>query len=292
MDFGRVLTAMVTPFNDDLSVNYEEAQKLADYLVNNGSDGLVVCGTTGESPTLTKDEKLKLFKVVREAVGNKAKIIAGTGSNNTAETLELTKEAAKLDIDGVMLVAPYYNKPPQEGLYQHFKTVAEAIDKPIILYNVPGRTASEIQPATVARLAEIKNIACIKEASGKLDNVTEIRRLTSPDFTIYSGDDSLTLPMLTLGAKGIISVTSHIIGNAVQEMVTAYEEKNLAKATEIHLKTFPIYKAMFFVSNPIPVKAAMNLKGFKVGGLRPPLLAANEQEIAIIKKAMEDMGLL
>lgn len=292
MDFGRVLTAMVTPFNDDFSVNYEEAKKIANYLVDNGSDGIVVAGTTGESPTLSKEEKIKLFSVVYEAVGQRAKIIAGTGSNSTADTIALTKEAKKIGVHGVMLVVPYYNKPPQKALYAHFKTVAESTKLPIILYNVPGRTASEILPATVVELAKIENIVAIKEASGKLDNVSEIRRLAGDNITIYSGDDSLTLPILALGGKGIISVASHLVGNAIQEMIEAFVANNTVKAAEIHLQIFPLIKALFITSNPIPVKAAMQLKGFATGSLRLPLLPPEDKEVELIKKAMMDLGLL
>uniref|UniRef100_A0ACD5GQV0 4-hydroxy-tetrahydrodipicolinate synthase n=1 Tax=Desertifilum tharense IPPAS B-1220 TaxID=1781255 RepID=A0ACD5GQV0_9CYAN len=214
-DFGRVLTAMVTPFREDGAVNYEVAEKLASQLADRGSDALVVCGTTGESPTLTWEEEYQLFQVVQKAVAGRAKVIAGTGSNSTTEAIAATQKAHKLQLDGSLQVVPYYNKPPQEGLYQHFAAIAKATpDLPIILYNIPGRTGQNLQPETVARLAEIPNIVGIKEASGSLDQVSQVRRITPSDFAIYSGDDSLTLPLLAVGGQGVVSVASHLVGTA------------------------------------------------------------------------------
>lgn len=289
-EFGCVLTAMATPFDDDGAVNYEEAARLARFLVENGSDGLVVAGTTGESPVLSKEEKLKLFSVVKEAVGDGAAVIAGTGSNNTKDSAELTKKAGDTGVDGIMLITPYYNKPGQEGLYQHFKTVAAETDLPVILYNVPGRTSVNLLPPTVARLAEIKNIIAVKEASGSLDQVAEIRRGTPDDFIIYSGEDNLTLPMLTVGARGVISVASHVAGRQISEMIAAYFKGDLARATELHLKLYPLFKTMFITTNPVPVKAALSLMGFKMGQPRLPLVAATEQEVNCIKKVMAETG--
>ena len=240
--FGRILTAMVTPFHEDLSVNYEAAAKLAKYLVANGSDGLVVAGSTGESATLNKEEKTKLFATILEAVGDRATVIAGTGSNDTRDSIALTQEAEKLGVHGAMLVGPYYNKPPQEGYYQHFKAIAESSDLPLIVYNVPGRTASNILPATIARLAVIKNIVAVKEASGNLEQVAEIIRTTPREFQVYSGDDSLTLPILSIGGTGIISVAAHIVGKRMQEMVAAFFAGNMAKAQGIHLELLPFFK--------------------------------------------------
>ncbi len=291
-DFGRILTAMVTPFNDDLSVNYQEAANLAKYLVANGSNGLVVAGSTGESATLKHEEKLKLFATVLEAVGDKAAVIAGTGSNDTQASIDLTQEAEQIGVYGAMLVGPYYNKPPQEGYYQHFKAIAESTALPLIVYNVPGRTASNITAQTIARLAEIKNIVAVKEASGNLDQVAEIIRTTPNDFLVYSGDDSLTLPILTIGGTGVISVAAHLVGNRMQEMIAAFLAGHVEKACNIHLELMPFFKAIFITTNPIPIKTAVNLIGQKAGPLRLPLVEATPGELAQIKKAMRDLGIL
>ncbi|NLK51228.1 MAG: 4-hydroxy-tetrahydrodipicolinate synthase [Syntrophomonadaceae bacterium] len=291
-DFGRVLTAMVTPLDRDGRLDLDQARDLAVYLVNNGSDGLVVTGTTGESPTLTQEEKLQLYAAVLEAVKGKASVIAGTGSNSTASTIELTMKAEKLGVDGIMLVTPYYNKPTQEGMYQHFQAVAEKTQLPIILYNVPGRTSSNLLPSTVARLAQLPNIVAIKEASGSLDQVSELMGLLPDDFVVYSGDDSLTLPLLALGAYGIISVASHVAGREIQEMVQAFVRGEMQRARSLHLKLFPLYKAMFIVTNPIPVKMALNLIGHPVGPPRLPLVEASPVEAEAIRVALSNFGLL
>lgn len=290
--FGKVLTAMVTPFDENGKLDLNKAKILAEHLVNNGSDGIVVAGTTGESPTLSDQEKLDLFSAVKQAVGDRAKIIAGTGSNNTAKTAELTAAASQINVDGIMLVTPYYNKPSQEGLFRHFQTVAAATDKPIILYNVPGRTITNLLPATVSKLAEIENIVAIKEASGNLDQISELQNCIPEIFTIYCGDDSLTLPMLTLGAEGVISVASHIVGNQMQAMIKAFTTGQLKLATEIHLKLFPLIKVLFITTNPVPVKAALNLQGFQVGSPRLPLIEATSTEIEAIKSVMATLSLL
>lgn len=292
IDFGRVLTAMVTPFNKDLSVNYTQARKLARYLVQKGSDGLVVAGTTGESPTLAKEEKVELFKAVVEEVGGEAVVIAGTGGYDTAETITLTIAAQKAGVDGVMLVAPYYNKPSQEGLYQHFSAVAKNTDLPIMLYNIPGRTSVNLLPATAARLAQISNIVALKEASGSMDQLSELRRLLPDDFAFYSGDDSLTLPCLSLGAKGVVSVVSHLIGERIKDMINAYTSGNTTLATEIHLELFPLFKGMFITTNPVPVKAAMNMLGWQVGKPRLPLVEATDKEKEEIKGLLEGAKLM
>ncbi|GBG54810.1 4-hydroxy-tetrahydrodipicolinate synthase [Sporomusaceae bacterium FL31] len=289
MKFGRILTAMVTPFHSDYSVNYKAAAELANYLVSNGSDGLVVAGSTGESATLTNDEKLKLYATVLDAVGDKACVIAGTGSNNTNASIELTVEAEKLGVHGAMLVGPYYNKPPQEGYYQHFKAIAEATQLPLILYNVPGRTGSNILPSTIIRLSEIANIVAVKEASGNLDQISEIIRNTAPDFLVYSGDDSLTLPVLTVGGTGVISVAAHIIGTRMQEMISAFFNGEITKAQMIHLQLLPFIKSMFITTNPIPIKTAVNIIGQNAGPLRLPLIPATEAELTLIKQALVDL---
>ncbi|NPV72224.1 MAG: 4-hydroxy-tetrahydrodipicolinate synthase [Pelotomaculum sp.] len=291
-DFGRLVTAMVTPFNKDLSVNYNLTRKLARYLVQSGSDGLVVAGTTGESPTLSREEKVELFRVVVDEVGGRATVIAGTGSNSTSESISLTQAAQKVGVDGVMLVVPYYNKPSQEGLYRHFKAVAESTDLPIMLYNVPGRTSVNILPQTVARLAEIDNIVAIKEAGGNMDQISEMRRLLPDGFNVYSGDDSLTLPVLSLGGKGVVSVVSHLVGGRIQEMINAYTSGNTTLATEIHLELFPLFKGMFITTNPVPVKTALSLMGWEVGATRPPLAEASPAEKESIKNLLESMKLI
>jgi 4-hydroxy-tetrahydrodipicolinate synthase len=282
---------MVTPFHKDLSINLNQARKLARQLVASGSDGLVIAGTTGESPTLTKDEKVELYRAVVEEVGGKAVVLAGTGSNSTADSIALTRAAEKVGVDGVMLVVPYYNKPSQEGLYQHFKTLAESTELPVMIYNIPGRTAANILPATVARLAEINNIVAIKEASGSMDQVSELRRLLPDRFAIYCGDDSLTLPMLALGGKGVISVASHLVGDRLQELVNAFTSGNTTLANEIHLELFPLFKGLFVTTNPIPVKTALNLKGWQVGSTRLPLVEATSAEKASIKELLENLNL-
>ncbi|MGE5586952.1 MAG: 4-hydroxy-tetrahydrodipicolinate synthase [Clostridia bacterium] len=290
--FGRVLTAMVTPFTPDLKVDYDRAAELARKLVDSGSDGIVVAGTTGESPTLTKEEKVNMFRVVTEAVGREAAVIAGTGGNATESSVELTRAAEKVGVHGVMAVVPYYNKPPQDGLVAHFKAIAAATSLPVILYNIPGRTGMNMTPETVEKLARVENIVAVKEASGSLDQVTDIRRRTPSSFKIYSGDDSLTLPILAVGGEGIISVASHVAGKRLREMVEAYVSGQVAKAAQINSELFPLFKALFVTTNPIPVKLALRLTGFDVGGLRPPLVEAGEKEAAIVRQALSDLGLV
>ncbi len=280
VDFGRVLTAMVTPFKKDGSVDYDVAAKLAAYLVNNGTDTLVVCGTTGESPTLTWEEEYQLFIVVLEAVAQKALVIAGCGSNSTKEAIAATQKAAKIGIHGTLQVVPYYNKPPQAGLYQHFQAIAQACpDLPMLLYNIPGRTGQNLQPETVARLSEIKNIVGIKESTGNIDQVSEIRRLTPKEFQIYSGDDHMTLPLLSIGAKGVVSVASHLVGVQLQRMIQAFDSGQFQVATEIHLKLFPLFKALFATTSPILIKKALELLGWEVGSTRLPLSEVGSEEV-------------
>jgi 4-hydroxy-tetrahydrodipicolinate synthase len=277
---------MVTPFSQDGDVDYAVAERLADYLVNHGSDGLVVCGTTGESPTLSWDEEYQLFKTIKQAVAGRAKVIAGTGSNSTSEAIEATQKASHLGLDGALQVVPYYNKPPQEGLYQHFSQIAQAVpDLPLMLYNIPGRTGSNLAVETVARLAEIQNIVAIKEASGSLDQVSQIRCHTPADFFIYSGDDSLTLPILSVGGCGVVSVASHLVGDRLQQMIQAYESGQTHLATDLHLALLPLFKALFITSNPVPVKLALSLQGWQVGSVRLPLCPADET----VKTAIADV---
>ncbi len=291
--FGRVIAAMVTPFAADGSVNYQVAEKLAAHLVDNGNDSLVICGTTGESPTLSWQEEYELFQVVQKAVGNKAKIIAGTGSNSTSEAIAATQKAAKLGLDGSLQVVPYYNKPPQSGLYAHFSAIAKACpDLPIMLYNVPSRTSRNLEAETVAKLAKIANIIAIKEASGDLEQACQIRCLTPPSFAIYSGEDVLTLPMLTVGGVGVVSVASHLVGKQMQEMITAYNQGNNQIAQAMQIKLLPLFKALFATTNPIPVKKALNLQGWNVGSLRSPLGELQLNLVEDLKKVLKELDLL
>ncbi len=292
-DFGRVLTAMITPFKADGSVNYDVAAELAAHLANNGTDTLVVCGTTGESPTLSWEEEYQLFVEVLQAVAGKAKVIAGCGSNSTKEAIAATQKAAKIGVHGSLHVVPYYNKPPQAGLYQHFQAVAQGCpDLPMLLYNIPGRTGQNLNADTVAQLAKINNIVGIKEASGNLDQASEIRRLTPEEFQIYAGDDSLTLPLLAIGAKGVVSVASHLVGNQLQQMIQAFSEGKTQVATNIHLQLFPLFKALFVTTNPIPVKKALQLQGWEVGSTRPPLCDADSEVIQKLEVVLKELSLV
>jgi 4-hydroxy-tetrahydrodipicolinate synthase len=292
VDFGEVLTAMVTPFKEDGVVDYDRAEELAVWLAENGSDGLVVHGTTGESPTLTHEEEYELYRVVKKAVGSKAKVIAGTGSNSTATSIVSSLEAERVGVDGCMLVVPYYNKPSQEGLFQHFKAVSEATPLPLIIYNIPGRTAVNLLPETVARIAELENVVAIKEATGDLNQVLKIRKLTGADFLIYSGDDSLTLPILASGGTGIISVASHLVGGEIKKMVGLFKKGKVSEALEINLKLMPLFSVLFITTNPVPVKAALELVGRPVGKPRLPLVEATNSEKEAIKKVLQELNLL
>lgn len=290
--FGSVLTAMVTPMDENLEVDYAKASELALNLIENGSDGVVVAGTTGESPTLSFEEKVKLFEVVKKHVGDKGQVIAGTGSNNTKDSIALTQAAEKVGVDGVMLVTPYYNKPPQTGLYKHFEAIAKNTKLPILLYNVPGRSSINMCCDLIASLAKIDNVVAIKEASGDMDLASEIKTLVPADFLIYSGDDSLTLPILAIGGHGVVSVASHVAGTQIQEMIQNFKSGNVEKAQEMHVNLFPLFKAMFVTANPIPVKAALNLQGFNVGSLRLPLEEASDEHKEVVSSEMSKLGLL
>jgi len=289
--FGRLLTAMVTPMTHDYAVDYKRAAELARRLVASGSDGLVVSGTTGESPTLSKAEKLRLFATVVEAVGEKVPVIAGTGSYNTAETIELSQEAEKTGVHGLLLVTPYYNKPPQEGLYQHFKAVAESVSLPCILYNVPSRTSINLSAQTTLRLAQIPNVIGIKECAD-LGQLTEILDGAPEGFTVWSGDDSALLPYLACGAYGIVSVASHLVGPQMQELITAFRDGQVDQAARWNRRLLPFFKALFAVTNPVLVKAALEMTGFPVGPLRLPLVAATAVERAALQEALAKADLL
>ncbi len=288
---SRLFTAMITPFDKNLEVNLEKTKEFADYLINTGNEGLVVCGTTGESPTLSHKEKISLFKTVKETIGNRGEIIAGTGSYCTKSSIELTKAAEEVGVDGIMLVVPYYNKPPQAALYEHFKAIANSTELPIMLYNVPGRTSMNLLPETVQKLAEIPNIVAIKEAVGNMDQVSALKSLLPEEFLVYSGDDSLTLPMLALGCQGVVSVAGNVYASEINEMIKSFVAGDVEKAAKLHQRLLPLFKAMFITTNPIPVKAAVNLLGLEVGSLRLPLIDANSEQLAIIRNAMEELNL-
>ncbi len=278
VDFGKVSTAMVTPFDNKGNIDFSKTTQLVNYLINNGSDSLVIAGTTGESPTLSSEEKLALFRHVVQVVDGRVPVIAGTGSNNTYASIELTKKAEDAGVDAIMLVAPYYNKPSQEGLYQHFKLIAESTSLPIMIYNIPGRSVVNISADVTIKLSKIDNVVAAKEASGNLDAMTEIIANTDESFSLYSGDDGLTLPILAIGGKGVVSVASHIIGNEMQEMISSFENGDTKKAANLHQKLLPIIKSLFAAPSPTPVKTALQFKGLDVGSVRLPLVPLSEQE--------------
>jgi 4-hydroxy-tetrahydrodipicolinate synthase len=287
MNFGQILTAMVTPFDQNGEIDFNATRNLINYLIANGTDGLVVAGTTGESPTLMTEEKVELFKFVVEVVNGRVPVIAGTGSNNTRASISLTNLAEKAGVDGIMLVVPYYNKPSQEGLYQHFKAIAESTSLPVMLYNIPGRSVVNMSVETVARLAKISNIVSIKDASGNLDAMTQIISQTPEDFSLYSGDDGLTLPVLSIGGAGVISVASHIIGNEMQAMIENFKNEKLQEAAQAHRILLPVIKELFAAPSPSPVKAALNLNGIPVGGVRLPMVPLNDEEKSALQQALQ-----
>lgn len=286
-ELGRLITAMVTPFDDEGKVDYAQAKRLARALLDSGSDGLVVVGTTGESPTLTWDEEYRLFQEIKQTVGNRGSVIAGTGSNSTEEALEATKKAAKIGVDACLLVVPYYNKPSQEGLYQHFKTIAEGSNAPCIMYNVPSRTVASLEPDTVVRLSKIENIIGIKEASANLGKIADIINRARKGFIVWSGNDSDTFPIMALGGYGVISVASHLVGKQIKAMIDAMVKGEVAKAAKIHIDLLPLVDSLFIVANPCPLKYAMNQIGFKVGKPRLPLVEPDEKTAAIIRDTLK-----
>jgi 4-hydroxy-tetrahydrodipicolinate synthase len=292
MDFGRVITALVTPLGPEGEVDFPRAGQLARRLADQGSDGFVVSGTTGESPTLDHREKLGLLAAVREAVDGRAFVWFGAGNYDTAGSVALAREAAAAGAQGILAVVPYYNKPPQEGLYRHFRAIADASPLPVMLYNVPSRTGCNLLPATVARLvADEPRIAAIKEASGSLDQVSEIRRLCPAPFRIYSGDDSLTLPVMACGGSGIVSVASHVAASEVRAMVDRFLGGDAAGAEALHRRLMPLFKVLFVTTNPIPVKYALGVCGFPVGGYRLPLCEPTDAEAAAIRRVLAELGL-
>lgn len=305
--FGRLLTAMVTPFTDTLAVDFPRTKELSLRLVEQAHDGLVVAGTTGESPTLSKDEKLKLFTTVKEVCPAPIKVIAGTGSNDTRATIELSKAAAGCGVDGLLLVAPYYNKPGQDMLRRHFLEVAEAVDLPIMLYNIPGRCGVEILPETLAKLAEHPRIVAVKQSLPDVDPVSELAtrlqrvrvpvapgaaHAVAPPMWIYSGDDSHILSIMSAGGCGVVSVSGHLVGPQMKKMIELFESGQIDEARQLHLRLFPIFKGLFTTTNPVLVKAALAMVGFPVGGLRPPIYGATAAEEATLRAILQETGVL
>ncbi|MGG1551196.1 4-hydroxy-tetrahydrodipicolinate synthase [Paenibacillus ferrarius] len=287
MSFGRVVTAMVTPFDEQLQINWGQVETLVNYLIEEQqSDSLVICGTTGESPTLSEEEKLKLIELAVRVAGGRCKIIAGTGSNDTAHTIHFSQKVAKLGVDALLLVAPYYNRPSQEGLYQHFKAIAESVDVPCMLYNVPGRTGVNLDADTTVRLSHVPNIVATKDCSNT-DQMTRILNNAAPGFLVYSGDDSATLPALSIGCEGIVSVASHVIGKEMQSMIKYYLEGHIKQAAELHRKLHPVFTGIFCAPSPAPIKHALALKGIQTGGVRLPLVRVSEQEGQFIQSLFE-----
>jgi 4-hydroxy-tetrahydrodipicolinate synthase len=287
---GEVLTAIVTPFAADGSVDLESFRELAAFLVDNGSDGLVVCGTTGESPTLTDAEKLELFATAVETVGDRATIVAGTGTYDTAHSVHLTEQAHELGVDGILVVTPYYSKPPQRAIVRHFEEIAAATDKPVVVYNIPGRVVVNIESATIARLAEIENVTAVKQAHDDLEAARFIAQETRLD--LYSGDDNITFAFLELGGVGVISVAAHVWGPQMKEMIGRYRDGDFAGARALHEELAPAYDLLKIQTNPIPIKAALNLLGHGVGGYRLPMVEPTEGERRDVRSCLERAGLL
>lgn len=279
LDFGRIVTAMVTPFDAQQQIDWDRTGSLIDYLIEQQkSDSIVVCGTTGEAPTLSEAEKLQLFEFAVKHAAGRCRVIAGTGGNDTASSVELSIRAEALGVDGLLLVAPYYNRPSQEGLYQHFRTIAEAVQIPVMLYNVPKRTGVNVTAETTLRLATIPNVTSMKEASGDLEQISRIVSEAPEGFKVYSGDDSLTLPILAVGGYGVVSVSSHVIGRQMSEMIEAYLQGKHQVAAQLHGQLLPIFTGLFHCPNPVPVKYALGLHGQDVGQCRLPLVAPNAQD--------------
>src|SRR5919202_1324399 len=285
---GEVLTAIVTPFDADGAVDYEKFRELAAYLLDHGSDGFVVCGTTGESPTLSDDERLELFRVAVDAVGDRATIVAGTGTYSTAHSVHLTREAHDIGVDGFLVVTPYYNKPPPRGIVEHFKAIADVSDKPIVLYNIPGRVVINLEPDTICELAEIATVSAIKQANDDLDQARRI--LAETDLDLYAGDDNLIYPFLELGGIVGVCVHTHVVGPQVKRMVRAFRAGDAETAKRIDDELAPAYELLKVQTNPIAIKAALNLIGHEVGGLRLPLVEASEVEVAKVRDCLERLG--
>ncbi len=285
---GRLLTAMVTPFDSQGEVDYRQAKKLALALLDSGSDGVVVSGTTGESPTLTKEEKLRLFAEIKSAVADRGVVVAGTGNNDTKESQEVTREAEKIGVDACLLVVPYYNRPTQQGLWEHFRSIAQSAALPCIIYNVPSRTVTSLNASTLIKLSQIDNIVGVKEASGDLGQIAAIIEGTRGDFLVYSGNDSDTFPLLALGGYGVISVASHLVGIQIKGMMDKFLNGEVQEAAKIHRYLLPLIHALFIVSNPMPLKWALNYLGFPVGKPRLPLIEADENSVNLIKTTLKN----
>ncbi len=285
-ELGRLLTAMVTPFKENGEVDYEQAKKLALALLDSGSDGLVVAATTGEAPTLSWEEEMRLFAEVKSAVGDRGTIVAYTGSNSTAEALEATKGAEKIGVDACLSVVPYYNKPSQEGIYQHFKAVAESTSLPVIMYNIPSRVVINMSVETIVRLSQIDNIIGVKEASGNMDHVAQTISNAREGFLVWSGNDNDTFHIMVLGGYGVIGVATHLVGRQIKEMMDKVLSGKVAEAAAIHRRLLPLVNALFIVSNPSPVKYALNQIGFRVGKPRLPLLEPDEKSAATIREVL------
>jgi len=291
--FGRLITAMVTPFTPDLELDLPRAGALASRLLDQGSQALVVCGTTGESPTVFYDQKLELFRAVIDAVGDRAPVIANVGDNCTADSVEFARKATSLGVDAIMCVVPYYNKPPQEGIYRHFRSIAEAVDVPVLLYNIPGRCVVNMTAETTLRLAnDVENIVGVKEASGDLAQIARIVQGAPEGFEVLSGDDEMTLPMMGVGCTGVISVASHVAGPQMREMVEAHASGDHTRALSLHLRLLPLFKALFMTANPIMVKDALAQCGFPVGTCRLPLVPPTSEQSAELGRVLEHLGLL
>lgn len=291
MQFGRLVTAMITPFTRDGAIDWKQVSHLVEHLIRTGTESLVVAGTTGESPTLSHEEKLELFRRVSRQVDGRVKVIAGTGSNNTEASIRLTKEAEEAGVDGVMLVGPYYNKPSQEGLFRHFQRIAEATSLPVMLYNVPGRTGMNISVDTMVRLTELENVVAIKEASGNLTQVTELVFRVPEKVAVYSGDDKLLLPILAVGGAGVVSVASHLVGPQLKEMMDAFFAGDVRRAARLHQQYAPLFEGLFITSNPVPVKYAMHLKGMCESTVRLPLVPPTEAEQRSIRDLLERLNI-
>ncbi len=278
-DAGEIITAMVTPMNEDRKIDFTSLEKLVNHLIDTGTDAILVAGTTGESPTLTHDEEVEIFKFVKEKASGRCKLIMGAGSNCTITAVQATKNAKEAGADAILSVVPYYNKPSQKGLIEHFGTIAQSTDLPIILYNIPGRTGITMNPETIGQLAEkYKNIFAVKQSIPNMDIITETRRCCPEDFMIYSGDDSLTLPMMSVGAYGVISVASHIIGREMKSMINLFKSGRIAEATELHLKLYPLFKKIFMAPNPVPVKQCLEKMGLIKNYVRRPLVELDNEE--------------
>lgn len=292
MEFGKYLSVIITPFHPDNTINYEAILKVANYMIDGGVEGLIIAATGGESATMSLEERIALTKFMKKEVGHRVPIIVGTGTNNTAASIETTKAIEAAGADAVLLVSPYYNKPNQEGLYQHFKAIAESTSLPVFLYNVPGRTGVSIAPETVARLAQVPNIYGMKDASGNMDNLTTLLRTVPDHFKVYTGDDNLAVPALSIGVYGLISVVAQVAPGPIKEMMDAFRAGDQEKAARMHRNLFPLLDVMFIASNPVPTKVALNLMGYDVGGVRLPLTMPSKSQAEKIATVLKAQGLI